>query len=110
LPEPEWPAWTRGEAEIDPNLLPAKLAGHESNLTLKPIAGFESREARTRKSIIIRLSGLVLLLAAIGIIGSGILPPLPDVDNPFGNDDPEITEVAQVPAATNATPSTLAQA
>jgi hypothetical protein len=96
--EAEWPAWGQPipEPEPEPRSLPPQVPG-SIPLPLKPLSGFETREERTRRGLIIRLGGLVLLLAAIGVFSSGILPSMPDITNPFSDDEPEVTRIAQVP-------------
>ncbi len=104
----DMPAWEEAIAEA---LVPGQsipLAGsiRNPNDPIKPIDGFDSKYARDRRSWVIRLVGLFLLVGFGSIIASGILP---DVDDIRGLIDNGTSTPLAVAETSNPTPITVAQ-
>lgn len=107
--EPEgMPAWEEAIAEALVPGQPIPLAGsiRNPNDPLKPIDGFDSKYARDRRSWVIRLVGLFLLVGIGSVIASGILPDADDIRSLL--DDGTTTPVT-VAQSSNPTPITVAQ-
>jgi hypothetical protein len=107
-PMPDWsggPAMT-GDAAPAGEDIPSL---RNTDWNLKPIAGLESRQARARRTTILRFAALLLIIAIVAAFRSGILPGWGDIRGAFDSDDPPIEPLAQVTLSPTQPPAESAQ-
>src|SRR5690606_19575080 len=79
LPRSREDARERRNGAAAPVVVASNGVAREGNRPLLPLPGIEPKASRNRRNWIIRLGGLVLLLVALGAVGSGRVPGLPDL-------------------------------
>ncbi|MGD9711767.1 MAG: hypothetical protein AB7V46_06855, partial [Thermomicrobiales bacterium] len=96
------PSWEEAIAEaLEPGqILPLAGSVRNPNDPLRPIEGFDSKLARDRRSWVIRLVGMFVLVGIGSIIASGLLPSVDDLRDLVENDKPTPMAIAQNTEAT----------